>query len=385
MTVHDRALEAASAHPPPHAPVPGARWLQAAFGSKPGRMLTFLLACVAVNVASSVLGSSINHLLYLDMLGTAVAALTVGPWWAASVGLSTNWILQYAPGHSDWFDYTIVNVLGGLTWGWCSRTRLLAPFRPGTTSRALFGRLLGLIMIGGFVCSTAATYVRFDFKGRIVQQQLDALRSSSRQAPENRVFVAAGTYLHPGDLSLDFLPLDLYCMIPDKIISVAFAAFVTFYFFPWFIPARASAAPVLSQRLSAGVFLVAYALPLAEVCLRSPTNTWKEATWSLPVLYALRVLLRGWRPDPNVVLAGRVTREIEPVAVYDVYKDLLGLVVAWYTSLLALEIPYSSPSLKQLVTDGFVIIAVLGYLPLRLMRYYVPRPAPAASSDQEEA
>lgn len=55
--------------------------------------------------------------IYLDMVGTAVAAVVLGPWRGAAVGLSTNLLGSLTAGAVS-LPFAIVNVVGALIWGY---------------------------------------------------------------------------------------------------------------------------------------------------------------------------------------------------------------------------------------------------------------------------
>lgn len=100
---------------------------------KTKEVLFFFLLCVAINLIGGVDISSRN-LLYLDMLGTALAGIALGPWWGASVGLVTNMLLYYLlPTSPSLLVFALVNVFGGLYWGYVCNLKWLKPLE-GVTS-----------------------------------------------------------------------------------------------------------------------------------------------------------------------------------------------------------------------------------------------------------
>src|SRR5947209_5201241 len=56
---------------------------------------------------------------FLDMTGTVFAALLIGPWWAATVGVIGNTVSGTF--HAWYFPFILVNIVGGLTCGYLSR------------------------------------------------------------------------------------------------------------------------------------------------------------------------------------------------------------------------------------------------------------------------
>lgn len=86
--------------------------------------LTYVVALVPVAVALNIVGGQINGILklptFLDMIGTAVVAIVLGPWWGALVGASTNIIASFISGPIG-LPFAAVNVVGALVWGYAIR------------------------------------------------------------------------------------------------------------------------------------------------------------------------------------------------------------------------------------------------------------------------
>ncbi|CAB4733901.1 unannotated protein [freshwater metagenome] len=112
-----------------------------------GAGLLVALGCVAVNLVGRILVVVIPEIpLYLDMVGTAVAAVILGPWWGAGVGLSTN-LLGVAVSGGDSIPFAIVNVAGALIWGYGVRR-----WRMGLT----LPRFFALNCLTAIVCTSLA-------------------------------------------------------------------------------------------------------------------------------------------------------------------------------------------------------------------------------------
>ncbi|CAM3890182.1 ECF transporter S component [Nocardioides marinus] len=84
--------------------------------------------------------------LYLDMVGTAVAAIILGPWWGAGVGVSTNFLGVGLSGY-DSIPFAVVNVAGALVWGYGVRR-----FKMGST----IPRFFGLSALSALCCTLLA-------------------------------------------------------------------------------------------------------------------------------------------------------------------------------------------------------------------------------------
>ena len=93
--------------------------------------LTYVIAIVPVAAALNIVGGYINGILklpiFLDMIGTMVTAVVLGPWWGALVGAITNIVSSFISGPMG-LPFAVVNVAGALVWGyahsagWMSKT-----------------------------------------------------------------------------------------------------------------------------------------------------------------------------------------------------------------------------------------------------------------------
>ena len=80
-------------------------------------VVILLAACVGLNLFGGNVAAKFHLLVYLDMIGTAVAAIALGPWYGALVGL-TSGALGALGGVDITLSFTIVNVVGALVWGY---------------------------------------------------------------------------------------------------------------------------------------------------------------------------------------------------------------------------------------------------------------------------
>ena len=87
--------------------------------------LTYVVTLVPVAAALNIVGGYINGLLhlpiFLDMIGTAVVAITLGPWWGALVGVITNTGSAFLSGPIS-LPFALCNVVGALVWGYGVRS-----------------------------------------------------------------------------------------------------------------------------------------------------------------------------------------------------------------------------------------------------------------------
>jgi energy-coupling factor transport system substrate-specific component len=85
--------------------------------------LTYVVAVVPVAAALNIVGGQINTVLklptFLDMIGTMVAAVILGPWWGALVGVITNVVSSFISGPIG-LPFAVCNVAGALVWGYAN-------------------------------------------------------------------------------------------------------------------------------------------------------------------------------------------------------------------------------------------------------------------------
>lgn len=86
-----------------------------------GIPLTYVIALVPVasvmNVIGGTVASALKLPIFLDMIGTAVVAMTIGPWWGALVGVITNVTAGFITGPTS-IPFAACNVVGALIWGY---------------------------------------------------------------------------------------------------------------------------------------------------------------------------------------------------------------------------------------------------------------------------
>jgi energy-coupling factor transport system substrate-specific component len=110
--------------------------------------MTYVAAMVPVAAAINIVGGTIANVLhlpiFLDMIGTCVAAITIGPWWASIAGLITNMALSFV--RPTILPFAACNVGGALVWGFG------VMYGWGKT----WPRFLALSIIANFVVSAIA-------------------------------------------------------------------------------------------------------------------------------------------------------------------------------------------------------------------------------------
>ena len=79
-----------------------------------------LACCIAINLLGLWLTSVFKLTVYLDMVGTAIAAITFGPWPGVAVALASS-NLGFVVGDENTTYFTAVNLVGALLWGYGTR------------------------------------------------------------------------------------------------------------------------------------------------------------------------------------------------------------------------------------------------------------------------
>jgi energy-coupling factor transport system substrate-specific component len=80
-----------------------------------------MLVCLGLNLFGNAASARLNAPLFLDMIGTAIVAITFGPWFGAAVALSTN-VLAGLSNSPQALPFVLVNIAGALVWGYGVRT-----------------------------------------------------------------------------------------------------------------------------------------------------------------------------------------------------------------------------------------------------------------------
>lgn len=81
------------------------------------QVLALIIGCLALNVLGREVVGVLRLPIYLDMVGTAIVAIVLGPWRGAAVGIATNLLGAFGAGW-DFIPFGAVNVVGALVWGY---------------------------------------------------------------------------------------------------------------------------------------------------------------------------------------------------------------------------------------------------------------------------
>lgn len=163
------------------APVEPASAEHASAGPASVRSVLLLMAgCVGINFVGREFVDLLHLPLYLDMVGTAIAAMALGPWRGAAVGATSNLVGVIGSGWVS-LPFMLVNVAGALAWGYGVRRWGLG--------RTLI-RFLGLNALVALLCSLIAVPILLVL-GDTIDHGLDAITDNLAEFTD-RVGVALG-------------------------------------------------------------------------------------------------------------------------------------------------------------------------------------------------
>jgi hypothetical protein len=146
------------------------------FSTRPLRGSSYLLlnetsvilaAGVMLNYVGLTLSRHLESILFLDMTGTALVALLLGPWWGAIVALLSNsvvnWLLFPETGADVViFPWSMVNMAGALFWGTLARHASFQKYVRSSKSSGFthLWFLLTFGVVGAVVMSIPGTFVQ---------------------------------------------------------------------------------------------------------------------------------------------------------------------------------------------------------------------------------
>jgi len=282
-------------------------------------LTVIVTAGVLLNYLGLMLSLRLQSILYLDMVGTALAALLLGPWWGALTALLSsalvNWALYPGSGADVLiFPWVLVNMCGGFFWGFLARRAAFCTYikAPRTSALSHASYLLTFGVCGAAVMSVPGTFIQAALSEPTVlalnpeaAQALHAMILSWQEFIQDQfedLFgVAWGESI--GWAMVNWIQNCLR-YIPDKTISVAIALTLIKYGFPLFDreliqggPGKArlrdtAAAPLILGAVYGPCFL---ALVLAD----RYTGAAYWPLWGAPWLFILGGMagLKRWGPS----------------------------------------------------------------------------------------
>lgn len=166
------------------------------------QVVVLLVACVALNLVGREFVDFFRFPIYLDMVGTAIAAIALGPWRGAGVGLTTNLIGAIGSGWVS-IPFALVNIVGALVWGYGVRAWGM-------------GRTLARFFVLNLMAAFACTVVAVPILVTVVGDRLDADQFTIRLLVEDALGNFAGAVAFS----------NLMTSSADKLISGFFALVV---------------------------------------------------------------------------------------------------------------------------------------------------------------
>lgn len=114
---------------------------------------------VLMNLVGHYLVAKQTTFVFADMSGTALVAILLGPWWAATVGVLSSGITGSF--YSSYFPFGVVSIMGGLTWGYVARIPRIraAIFNSEKPMHWAYAWLI-LGISGGVVCGLFSTITK---------------------------------------------------------------------------------------------------------------------------------------------------------------------------------------------------------------------------------
>lgn len=309
------------------------------FSSKPLRGASYLLlyetgvivaAGVLLNYIGLTLSLHLESILFLDMTGTALVAILLGPWWGAIVALLSNsvvnWLLFPQSGADVIiFPWSLVNMTGALFWGMLARqSGFLRYIRTGKSSGlAHTWYLLSFGVAGAVVMSLPGTLVQ----SALHERTIFALNPEVAHALSARIehweatlqsYIESTVGLRWSEhLSWYVVNWFQNCVryIPDKTMSAAIALVILKYGYPLFERELIHGGPEgerpNDERILPLVLGLIYAPSYASLISQENYDGqlyWP--LWSLPWIFIVYgyFKLRYWGPSDEALRASRRQR-----------------------------------------------------------------------------
>lgn len=189
-----------------------------------------------------------SDLLFMDTVGTAFSSLLLGPWWGASVGCVTNVLIALIYQEPTYVNYTIINVLIALLLGLLGRGKFQI-FSQSNNERQILVKIITWGFIIAISTSLLSTYITSGYSV-VTAVTLENQEVYSMFIKE----IGESVYTFLG------IPYDLLRNFPDKLISIAFALFIIFYFVDQKYYQIMSANRVITwgTKSSATIFIIVY-------------------------------------------------------------------------------------------------------------------------------
>lgn len=192
--------------------------------TKPNIQLSFSIAffCISLNCTGSLLFHDASYgILYLDMVGTMISSIILGPAWSVMVGIITNTL------SSQFLDpsfrcFAVVNVFGAIYWGYMAQGGLLS-LPPSYDDRRVYRVTCSWALRTGVIVSGIVAGMLTSIPASILQRWLFEYGTPSSSSYLTKyskqnfgLFMDIKNYL--GDYVCDLL-IDFGLSIPDKLLT----------------------------------------------------------------------------------------------------------------------------------------------------------------------
>lgn len=149
------------------------------------QVILLIAGCIAINLLGRELVQFLTLPLYFDMVGTAIAAIALGPWRGALVGGATN-ILGIGVSGITSLPFTLVNIAGALVWGYGVRR-----WGMGRSMQRFFA----LNLLVAVACSTIAVSILLTMYGGSVGHAQDGVAGNIYEVTGSHQIAVAGANL----------------------------------------------------------------------------------------------------------------------------------------------------------------------------------------------
>lgn len=174
------------------------------------QVLLFMLACFVMNMIGRELVDTLHLPIYLDMVGTALAAITLGPWRGAAVGLSTSLIGALTSGWVS-IPFGLVEVAGALVWGYGIKRYAMGRTLP---------RFFALSLVAAVVCSAFAVPIIIALNGESFKDAHGMVVDLMKQTFPNRWLASIAANLFTS--TLDKLISSFVALVGLSMLPLAF-------------------------------------------------------------------------------------------------------------------------------------------------------------------
>ena len=167
-----------------HKPLPAPPEVRAVETTPPAtfrQALLLMVACLGLNLLGREVVDLLTLPIYLDMVGTALAALALGAWWGTGVGIATNLIGALTSGRVS-IPFVLVNMTGALVWGYGLRRYAMGRTLP---------RYFMLNLLEAWACSVVAIPILIMLFGQDFRDGHDMVTTAVKNVVPN-LWVATG-------------------------------------------------------------------------------------------------------------------------------------------------------------------------------------------------